>query len=94
MILLFINICKLPRKMLKTEGEARGFQHFPRDLANVNEWKFMFDHSIGNYNSYIYIKKQKCVPNRKCHPWTLSSNYKVKEERKEHYMYTPLRTII
>ena len=20
-----------------------GFQHFPRDLANVNEWKIMFD---------------------------------------------------
>ena len=22
-----------------------GFQHFPRDLADVNEWKFMFDPS-------------------------------------------------
>ena len=22
---------------------ALGFQHFPRDLANVNEWKIMFD---------------------------------------------------
>ena len=22
----FINICKIPREMLKTEGEARGFQ--------------------------------------------------------------------
>ena len=20
-----------------------GFQHYPRDLANVNEWKIMFD---------------------------------------------------
>ena len=39
----------------KTEGEDRGFQPsenrgrrpgfstFPRDLANVNEWKIMFD---------------------------------------------------
>ena len=34
MILSFINIRKLPREMLKTEGE-----HLPRDLANVNEWK-------------------------------------------------------
>ena len=33
----FINICKVPREVLKTEGEARGFSTFPRDLANVNE---------------------------------------------------------
>ena len=33
----FINIRKAPREVLKTEGEARGFQHLPRDLANVNE---------------------------------------------------------
>ena len=33
----FINIRKVPREVLKTEGEARGFQHLPRDLANVNE---------------------------------------------------------
>ena len=29
--------------MLKTEGYALSFQHSPRDLANVNEWKIMFD---------------------------------------------------
>ena len=33
----FINIRKVPREVLKTEGEARGFQHLPWDLANVNE---------------------------------------------------------
>ena len=43
MILSFINIRKDPREMLKTSGFALGFQHFPRDLANVNEWKIMFD---------------------------------------------------
>ena len=32
----FINIRKVPREVLKTEGEARCFQHLPRDLANVN----------------------------------------------------------
>ena len=32
--------------MLKTSGFALGFQHFPRDRANVNEWKIMFDPSI------------------------------------------------
>ena len=31
------NIHKVPREVLKTEGEA--FQHLPRDLANVNEWQ-------------------------------------------------------
>ena len=30
------NICQVPRVMLKTEAEGRGFQHLPRDLANVN----------------------------------------------------------
>ena len=33
----FINILKVPRELLKTEGETRGFQHLPRDLANVSE---------------------------------------------------------
>ena len=31
-----INICQVPREMLKTEAEGRGFQLLPRDLANVN----------------------------------------------------------
>ena len=33
----FINIRKVPREVLKPEGEARGFQHFQGDDANVNE---------------------------------------------------------
>ena len=32
----FINICKVQREVLKNEGKACGFQHFLRDLANVN----------------------------------------------------------
>ena len=48
MILSFINIRKVPREMLKTSGFALGFQHLPRDLANVNEWKIMFDPYSGN----------------------------------------------
>ena len=44
MILSFINIRKVPREILKTSGFALGFQHLARDLANVNEWKIMFDH--------------------------------------------------
>ena len=31
-----INVCQVPREMLKTEAVGRGFQHLPRDLANVN----------------------------------------------------------
>ena len=31
-----INIRQVPWEVLKTETEGRGFQHFPRDLANVN----------------------------------------------------------
>ena len=46
MILSFINIRKVPRGMLKASGFALGFQHLPRDFANVNEWKIMF---------YLYI---------------------------------------
>ena len=35
----FINIRKVSSEVLKTEGEARGFQYLPRDLANVSEWQ-------------------------------------------------------
>ena len=31
-----INVCQVPREMLRTEAVGRGFQHLPRDLANVN----------------------------------------------------------
>ena len=40
-ILSFINIRKVPREISKTSGFC--FQHLPRNLANVNEWKIMFD---------------------------------------------------
>ena len=31
-----INVCLVPREVLKTEAEGRGFQQLPRDLTNVN----------------------------------------------------------
>ena len=34
-----INVCQVPRELLKTEAERRGFQQHPRDLANVNALK-------------------------------------------------------
>ena len=48
MILSFINIRKVHREGFKTSGLALGFQHFPRDLAHVNEWKIMFGPSNVN----------------------------------------------
>ena len=38
-----INILQVPWKVLKTAAFGLGFQHLPRDLANVNAWKTMFD---------------------------------------------------
>ena len=60
MILSFINIRKVPREMLKTLGFALSFQHLPRDLPNVNEWKIMFDRytgSLGRYSLGIVFKR-------------------------------------
>ena len=31
-----INVCQVPREVLKTEAGGRGFQQLSRDLANVN----------------------------------------------------------
>ena len=53
MILSFINIRKVPREMLKTSGFALGFQQLSRDLANVNEWKIMFDPYNEKQNYYF-----------------------------------------
>ena len=38
-----INVCQVPRELLKTSAFGLGFQQLPRDLANVNAWKNMFD---------------------------------------------------
>ena len=43
MVFQYINICQVPREMLKTSAYGLDFQHLPRDLANVNAWKSMFD---------------------------------------------------
>ena len=41
-----INIRYVPRKVFKTSVWGLGCQHLPRDLANVNEWKSMFEPSL------------------------------------------------
>ena len=40
---LFINIRKVPKEVLKTEGVARGFQHFRGTLRKLMNEKIMFD---------------------------------------------------
>ena len=47
-----INIRWVLREVLKTEGAARGFQHRPRNPANVNARKSMFE-------CYYWIKVLK-----------------------------------
>ena len=48
MVFQSINIRQVPREVLKTAAFGLGFQHLPRDLANVNAWKTMFDpYNIG-----------------------------------------------
>ena len=39
----FINIRKVPREVLKTEGKARGFQAYRRTLRMLMNDKIMFD---------------------------------------------------
>ena len=43
MVFQCINIRQVPREVLKTAVSGLGFQHLPRDLANVNAWNTMFD---------------------------------------------------
>ena len=39
----FINICKVPREVLKIEGEARGFKHSRETLRMLMNDKIMFE---------------------------------------------------
>ena len=36
MVFHALTFAKVPWEMLKTEAVGRGFQHLPRDLANIN----------------------------------------------------------
>ena len=54
MVFQCINIRQVPREVLKTAAYGLGFQHLPRDLANVNAWKNMFDPYIeAHYNRLL-----------------------------------------
>ena len=50
--------------MLKTSAYGLGFQHLPRDLANVNAWKTMFDPyivggQITKYYALIFVSARQ-----------------------------------
>ena len=66
MVFQCINIRRIPWEVLKTEAGGRGFQHLPRDLANVNAWKnipiFINQSPYHWYNSsYLFIVPQLLV---------------------------------
>ena len=48
MVFQCINIRQIPWEVLKIEASGLGLQHLPRDLANVNARKIMFDPNIEN----------------------------------------------
>ena len=49
MVFQCINIRQVYWEVLKTAAYGLGFQHLPRDLANVNAWKIMFEPYITSY---------------------------------------------
>ena len=54
MVFQSINIRRVPREVLKTTASGLGFQHLPRDLANVKTWKIIFD-------PYIIVFDASCL---------------------------------
>ena len=56
MVFQYINIRQVPWEVLKTVAFGLGFQHLPRDLANVNAWKTMFDPYITKTRLFKYIE--------------------------------------
>ena len=56
----FVNICKVPREVLKTEGEARGFQPSRGTLRMLMNDKIMFDRYYC-INSANHCKNKKTL---------------------------------
>ena len=64
-----INIRQVPWEVLKTMAFGLGFQHLPRDLANVNAWKTMFD----PYTETVIGDNKKALCNKVKHSQMLNS---------------------
>ena len=64
MVFQCINIRQVPWEVLKTAAFGLGFQHLPRDLANVNAWKTIFDpyihisHNVRN-RTFGHVRQAK-----------------------------------
>ena len=59
MVFQCINIRQVPREVLKTAAFSLGFQHLPRDQANVNAWKTMFDPYNDSSNTACLHRQRK-----------------------------------
>ena len=57
MVFQCINIHQIPWEVLKTEAFGLGFQHLPRDLANINAGKTMFDPYNNVANVDLFYQK-------------------------------------
>ena len=64
MVFQCINIRQVPWEVLKTAASGLGFQHLPRDLANVNAWKTMSDSyiEVSGYAPYQPKAQLNIVP--------------------------------
>ena len=59
------NIRQVHREVLKTVAFGLGFQHLPRDLANVNAWKTMFDPYIDTLSRKATLSESFCLHSEK-----------------------------
>ena len=57
MVFQCINIRQVPWEVLKPAAFGLSFQHLPRDLANVNAWKTMFDPYITGLDKVLFSTK-------------------------------------
>ena len=62
MVFQCIIIRQVPWEVLKTAAFGLGFHHLPRDLANVNAWKTMFDPYNGKQLANILLCISKGWP--------------------------------
>ena len=86
MVFQCINIRQVPCEVLKTAAFGLGFQHLPRDVANVNALKTMFDPYINLFlvllvSRAIIIIITTCLPGVKI--WYLLSRLKLNKETQE-----------
>ena len=75
-----INVCQVPREMLKTEAEGRGSQQLPRDLANVNA----LENNVGSLLLHKFNYNAKNITKMAGHYFPPHRNYLA-----DSYMHYP-----